>query len=70
MALMDNEAKLQLKTCTTADNSVTHMNGNDVATVSFMWMPPMGDMGNIKIMLAADESAIPGAATSQIITQC
>ena len=49
-ALNENEAKLKLMTCTNTDNSVTHLNNSDVNTVSFKWMPPMGDMGNVKLM--------------------
>ena len=48
--LADGEAKLQTMQCSAADDSVTHMNPNDVMSVSFYWNPPMGDMGNVKVM--------------------
>ena len=47
--LMANEAKLQLMQCTAADDSVTHMNSNDVASVTFMWNPPMGIESEVTI---------------------
>ena len=48
--LVDGEDKLKLMQCTDADNSVTHMRANDVMSVSFYWNPPMGDMGDVKVM--------------------
>ena len=37
--------------CSNSDDTVTHMNRNDKGmSAYFMWTPPGGDMGNLKVV--------------------